>query len=592
MLFVVQTQHKKISSHWLTRLSLSVAVSLLMAPIASAQSNSADLPITQTYIPVSPAQPSIWQTPYPSPPQTTTSRPTILSEDVAPLPGMPPTVTSPPFQFSRQAGNGWVPDYANGPEPQSPYANVSPGVLREREAAARQAQEDFEAAQEREKTRKLAQEKAKQDALAKAERLRLWEERQGILKQEKKAQRLAKQQDKEAKATLKAEARAKALYEKQAAKQAKAEARAKVLAEAKEQAAIKKALADKARKKILAEREAARKAKYDAKAKALAERKERKALKKALADEARAKALGKKQALKQAKTDAKEKAKMKTLAEIKEREAAKKALAAKEKVEQAPKATLANAKEGTPADTEKQLASPPKTAKAKSNTGLEDYNRGVEIFNYAQLQLQNGNFKGHLEQLKLARTTFETALRADPTMVEAQSNIGYVYLTEKNYKKAIKAFNKALLINENHLASLNGLATTYTLRHKFVKALGYYKTLTKLAPGNDQYWFNQGSVLQRMTRHDDAKTAYDEAVKINPNNQRAWFNVGTLYENKGATEQALLAYQKVKTIDLGNPIGLEALNRIKQIQSKQHQESTETSEDSSPGLRKSSILSP
>ncbi|MDX2084225.1 MAG: tetratricopeptide repeat protein [Candidatus Melainabacteria bacterium] len=195
------------------------------------------------------------------------------------------------------------------------------------------------------------------------------------------------------------------------------------------------------------------------------------------------------------------------------------------------------------------------------------YNQGVELFKISQVQAEKGNLPGQKKLLLEAKKRFEAALQLDNTLVEAQSNIGFVFLTLKDYRHAAEAFQKALKINENHLNTWNGLATTYGLDGKNAQALAAVDKLTTLDSSNVQFFFNKGSLLQKMGRFEDAVQAYQQALKLDPKDQRSLFNLGTLLENQGKPEEALSYYEKAKGIAIGNTIGLESIRRIKRIES-------------------------
>ncbi len=207
----------------------------------------------------------------------------------------------------------------------------------------------------------------------------------------------------------------------------------------------------------------------------------------------------------------------------------------------------------------------------------ELYNRGVELFQIGQIQAEKGNGDGQKDLLKQAIRNFESALAVDPTLTEAQSNIGFAYLTLNDRKRAIKAFLKAKDINPQHLNTLNGLSTAYALDNKVTEALETFETLTKLDPGNPQYFFNKGSVLQKAKRYDEALKAYQACLRLEPEDQRSLFNIGTLLENLGKYDEALLFYQKAKNINISNPIGLESVHRLKALGKLQEQEQAKKS---------------
>lgn len=119
---------------------------------------------------------------------------------------------------------------------------------------------------------------------------------------------------------------------------------------------------------------------------------------------------------------------------------------------------------------------------------LEPYNRGVELFQVAQIQAEKGNPQGQKALLKEAADAFRKAAALDPKQVNAQSNLGFVYLTLNDYKPAIRAFVDALAVNPNHLNSLNGLATAYALADRLPQSLQTFDRLTTLDPTNPQYF--------------------------------------------------------------------------------------------------------
>jgi len=227
---------------------------------------------------------------------------------------------------------------------------------------------------------------------------------------------------------------------------------------------------------------------------------------------------------------------------------------------------LAKKSKKTDAPAESEFKLPDDTdVKTPRLKALDDYNQGIELFRAAQQQGANGDTGGQERILKDSAKKFESALKIDPTLLEAQSNLGFVYLTMKKYKDAVTAFNAALLMNENHLNSLNGLATTYAFNNQTTESIVTFDKLTTLAPANADYLFNMGAVLQKAGRIDDARVVYEKALKINPHHQRALFNMGTLLENEGKPEEALPFYDRAKGAEIGNTVGLEALHRIDAI---------------------------
>lgn len=214
------------------------------------------------------------------------------------------------------------------------------------------------------------------------------------------------------------------------------------------------------------------------------------------------------------------------------------------------------------------IASAPVNQKAKPANeikGSEEYNKGCDLFTIAKLQASKGNINGEKQLLKEAHKHFEAALEQNPKLVEAQSNIAFISLTLREYRRATGLFQAALKINPHHLNSLNGLATAYALNGDIDQSIETFDTLLKLAPSNSEFFFNKGSVLQKAGRISEARRAYEDAIRVNPKNQLALFNLGTLMENQGNLTMAKTYYERARDVEIGNTAGLESLHRLDAI---------------------------
>lgn len=209
-------------------------------------------------------------------------------------------------------------------------------------------------------------------------------------------------------------------------------------------------------------------------------------------------------------------------------------------------------------------------------SAYDTYTKGVQLFQIAQQQQQQGNSAGQRALLREATQAFQQVLKTTPTCVEAHSNLGYIALTlgqynPREFRNAELAFQKALALVPTHTESLNGLASAYIFLNQPDNALATQDKLLTLVPDNADYWFNRGSLLQKLQRWTEAQAAYEKALHFSPKHQRSLFNLGALAEREDHWDQAIAFYRKAKSVELSNPIGLEALNRIEALQALRQQ---------------------
>jgi len=244
-----------------------------------------------------------------------------------------------------------------------------------------------------------------------------------------------------------------------------------------------------------------------------------------------------------------------------------------------------------------------KLSKAEQDTLKEAvvaYNQGIASFQAAQQAAALGQRGEASQGFRAAEGHFKAALKFNPTLVEAQSNVAYVALAQQRYPQAVKAFKQALKLEPKHGQSLLGLATALTqqlplftsseettpLNKKQTQwrdeALIALEEVQNLYPQQALAWYNQGSLWQRLAQLPQAETAYLQALERDPSLQQAWFNLATLYEATQHWDDAQRAYQHAKQVGVATPLGLEALKRLEGLPQRKALSSSSTSSPSTP----------
>lgn len=109
-----------------------------------------------------------------------------------------------------------------------------------------------------------------------------------------------------------------------------------------------------------------------------------------------------------------------------------------------------------------------------------------------------------LLQTPLAKRDYEAAIKIDPKYPQAINNLGTIYYSEHNYRKAIK----------------------------------YYKRALKLDPQSASIWVNVGSAYFSKRDFKRASESYDEAMRLDPDVFEHRSSYGTLLEERNIDERA------------------------------------------------------
>ena len=111
----------------------------------------------------------------------------------------------------------------------------------------------------------------------------------------------------------------------------------------------------------------------------------------------------------------------------------------------------------------------------------------------------------------------EQEVAANPTNVDAWTQLGHVYFDTNNPPKAIRAYEKALELRPDEPNVLTDLGVMYRRNGQPEKALEVFDRAISIDPAHQQSRFNKGIVLRYdLNDRDGAIKAWEELIKINP----------------------------------------------------------------------------
>jgi len=180
------------------------------------------------------------------------------------------------------------------------------------------------------------------------------------------------------------------------------------------------------------------------------------------------------------------------------------------------------------------------------------------------------------------------AVNLNPNLVQAQYDLGLLYLNQKHMEKAQQTIQQALTIYPRFWEARLTLAKIYDQRGETSKAITEYETvltqqpeasdalyhlayhlmrndgtqaqelltrLTKHDPQHAEGWYLLGRLAEQHQQFDEATSAYHSVIENNPDHTEAHYNLGFLYQQHNQPQKAIAHFQRVIQL---NPTDAEA----------------------------------
>ena len=128
-------------------------------------------------------------------------------------------------------------------------------------------------------------------------------------------------------------------------------------------------------------------------------------------------------------------------------------------------------------------------------------------------------------------------------------NSGVHFYNQREFSKAIQAYQKVIELDPTYVEAYNNLGITYQMVGDVDRASGAYQKATEMNPRYEKGYNNLGILLLLKGRYDEALEAFQKALAINSSNIESHINLGILFKKKGQWEKAVESYQRALAID-------------------------------------------
>jgi len=134
----------------------------------------------------------------------------------------------------------------------------------------------------------------------------------------------------------------------------------------------------------------------------------------------------------------------------------------------------------------------------------------------------------------------------------AWHQLGLQYVAVKDYKRALNAFDYAIIVDDTFLGAYYEKAKCYEEQDEFEKAIEIYKYVQTLADPTAWAFFRLGQNFESLLNTDQALTNYFNAIHEDPMYASAWHAIARVYISAGELEKALEYAEKAVDIEFDN----------------------------------------
>jgi tetratricopeptide (TPR) repeat protein len=187
----------------------------------------------------------------------------------------------------------------------------------------------------------------------------------------------------------------------------------------------------------------------------------------------------------------------------------------------------------------------------------------TDTFEFGRNYLSYGSAffqRGYYDQ---AASSFQLALRDDPSSAEAAYGLGSAYLNLQRTAEARENFERAIKLSASYPDTLanawNNLGLLDTQEGHAGEAVRCFQEAVRLSPDHLIALNNLGNAYRLLKNWDEARRAFEHALEVNPADAEANYGLGMVFAQ---ADDAVRAYEYLQRALKSRPAYPEALNNL------------------------------
>jgi adenylate cyclase len=150
-----------------------------------------------------------------------------------------------------------------------------------------------------------------------------------------------------------------------------------------------------------------------------------------------------------------------------------------------------------------------------------------------------GNTKSPRETIEKGIELAQKALAMDDSIADAHGLLCALYLTKREYDKAIAEGERAVALNPGGTSVLVSYAASLAVAGRPEEAIPLFQKAIRLNPFGPSYLYREfGEALRDTGRFEEAVSAYKKAIQLAPDNISAHIHLTTTYIWMGREKEA------------------------------------------------------
>jgi tetratricopeptide (TPR) repeat protein len=123
------------------------------------------------------------------------------------------------------------------------------------------------------------------------------------------------------------------------------------------------------------------------------------------------------------------------------------------------------------------------------------------------------------------------------------SALGYTYEQQKQYKKAIDSYRRAILLDRDNLDAIRGLAQNLMNDGQTDAALEQYKIIADANPEDAETYIRMAEIYRKSGKFDQALDALKKAETMVSDSMEVPYNIAAVYQAQGRYDEAIQVLQ-------------------------------------------------